>query len=166
MAMVIKSGGSIQQALERAAQEAKYPLKRELELMTAQTKLNMPVLEVFKLAKARIPVPELEMMIMVASLQQTGMAVNIASVLERIQNSIRARRAFREQISAITSEGRLTSKIVAVMPFIVIGFIRKAAPQFVEPLFTTVWGMALLGAAVLSIFGGMVWINKMINIEE
>lgn len=164
MAIVIKSGGSIQSAIEKAAEEAKYPLKRELELMTAQTKLNIPTAEVFKLAKEKIPVPELEMMVVVSSLQQQGMAVNTASVLERIQDSIRARRAFREQISAITSEGRLASKVVGVMPFLVIGFIRQTAPQFVAPLFTTAWGMGLLGASVLAIIGGMVWINKMINI--
>jgi len=165
MAMVIKTGGSMHQAIERAAQEAKFPLKHELELMAAQTKLNMPLPEVFRLAKERIPVPEMEMLVMVASLQKTGMAVNISSVLERIQESIRARRIFREQIAAITAEGRLASKVVAVMPFIVIGFIRKAAPQFMDPLFTTVWGMALLAFSVVSIIAGMLWINKMMNID-
>lgn len=165
MAIVVKSGGSIHSAIERAAQDAKYPLKRELDLMAAQTKLNMPTDEVFRWAMDRIPVPELEMLAMVASLQQTGMAVNVASVLERIQDSIRARRGFREQISAITAEGRFASKIVGAMPFMVIGFIRKAAPQFVEPLFTTAWGMTLVGVSVLAIFGGMAWINKMIKIE-
>lgn len=165
MAIVIKSGGSIQSAIERAALDAKQPLKRELDIMAAQTKLNMPVDEVFRWAIDRIPVPELEMLVMVASLQQQGMAVNTASVLERIQDSIRARRAFREQISAITAEGRLASKVVGAMPFLVVGFIRKAAPQFVEPLFATVWGMALLGVSILAIFGGMAWINNMINVE-
>ena len=50
------------------------------------------------------------------------------------------------------------------MPFVVIAFIRKAAPQFVDPLFTTAWGMGLLGASILAIFGGMAWINKMVNV--
>ena len=159
-----KSGGSIQSAIEKQLR-AKQPLKRELDLMAAQTKLNIQTAEVFKWATERIPVPELEMMVVVASLQHQGMAVNTASVLERIQDSIRARMAFREQISAITAEGRLASKVVGAMPFLVIGFIRKAAPQFVEPLFTTAWGMALLGVSVLAIFGGMAWINNMINVE-
>jgi tight adherence protein B len=166
MAMVIKSGGSIQSAVERAAQEAGYPLKRELDLMAAQMKLNIPTAEVFKWAMERIPVPELDMLVIVSSLQQSGLAVNTAAALERIQESIRARRGFKEQIDAITAEGRLTSKIVAAMPFLVIGFIRKVAPQFVEPLFSTVWGMGLLGLSVLAIFGGMVWINSIIQIES
>lgn len=163
MAIVIKSGGSVQQALERAAQDAKQPLKRELELMAAQAKV-ISITEVFQNAKERIPVPEIEMMVMVASLQRQGLAVNIASVLERIQDSIRARRGFQEQISAITAEGRFASKVVGAMPFVVIAFIRKAAPQFVDPLFTTAWGMGLLGASILAIFGGMAWINKMVNV--
>lgn len=165
MAIVIKSGGSIQSAIEKAAEEAKYPLKKELEVMSAQTKLNMPPAQVFLLAKEKIPVPELEMLVMVFSLQQQGMAVNAASVLERVEESIRARRAFREQISAITSEGRLSSKVVGVMPFLVIGFIRKVAPEFMDPLFTTAWGMALLAGCVISILVGMAWINRMIRIE-
>jgi len=48
MSIVISSGGSLQAAIERASLEAKEPLKRELELMVAQTKLNMPTAEVFK----------------------------------------------------------------------------------------------------------------------
>jgi len=163
MALVISSGGSIHSAIERASQDAKYPLKRELDLMVAQTKLNMPIAEVFKWANERIPVPELEMMVMVASLQQQGMAVNISSVLQRMQESIRARRAFRERVSAITAGDKLAAKVVGAIPFIVIGFIRKAAPQFVEPLFTTVWGMTLLAVSVIAIIGGMFWINKMIE---
>lgn len=165
MALVISSGGSIHSAIERASQDAKYPLKRELDLMVAQTKLNMPIAEVFKWANERIPVPELEMMVMVASLQQQGMAVNISSVLQRMQESIRARRAFRERVSAITAGDKLAAKVVGAIPFIVIGFIRKAAPQFVEPLFTTVWGMTLLAVSVIAIIGGMFWINKMIEIN-
>lgn len=166
MAMVVKSGGSIQSAVERAALEAKYPLKRELDLMAAQMKMNIPTVEVFKWAVERIPIPELDMLVIVSSLQQSGMAVNTAAALERIQESIRARRGFREQISAITAEGRLTSKIVGAMPFLVIGFIRKVAPQFVDPLFSTTWGIVLLGFSVLAIFGGMVWINQIIKIEN
>ena len=51
------------------------------------------------------------------------------------------------------------------MLFVVIAFIRKAAPQFVDPL------LQLLGHGAsrrinLAIFGGMAWINKMVNVER
>jgi len=166
MAIIIKSGGSMQSAIERAASEAKYPLKKELDIMAAQLKLNMPLTDVFRWLANRVSIPEIETLIMVAALQSSGMAVNIAAVLETIQNSIRSRRALREQIAAYTSEGKLSSKVVGAMPFIVIGFIRQVAPQFVEPLFTTAWGMSLVGISVAMIFGGMMWINKMIEMEE
>lgn len=165
MAMVVKSGGSILAAVEKAALEAKPPLKKILELMAAQLKLNVPASQVFRWALERIPVPELEMMVVVSSLQQAGMAVNMAAALGRIQEGIRERRAFREQVSAITAEGRLAGKVVSVLPFLVIGFIRKAAPQFVEPLFTTAWGIALLILSIAMIFGGSIWMNKIMQIE-
>lgn len=166
MAMVLKSGGSMQSAVEKAAQEAGYPLKKELELMSAQMKLNVPAAEVFKRAMNRIPVPELDMLVIISSLQQSGMAVNTAAALERIQEGIRARRSFREQISAMTAEGRLTSKIIAVLPFVVLGFMRKIMPSFVEPLFNTTWGLALLVLSVITIFGGLYWIGILIKIDE
>lgn len=167
MAVIVRSGGGIYAALERAAQNVKDPLRYELERAAAQIRLGVSSDEVFTSLAERTGIHEIEMLATVMTLQKIGLAVNLAAVLERIQDSLREKKLFREQVAAITSEGKLSARVVAILPFLTIGIIRHLMPDFVAPLFTTFEGLVTLGVSTFLIILGLVWMNNMIaNIES
>lgn len=167
MAVIVRSGGGVYAALERAAQNTKDPLRYELENAAAQMRLGVPPDEVFSNLAQRTGIHEIEVLTTLMTMQKMGLAVNLAAVLERIQDSLREKKLFREQVAAITSEGKLSARVVAVLPFFTIGIIRHLMPDFVAPLFTTFEGLVTLGVSTLLIILGLVWMNNMIaNIES
>ena len=56
------------------------------------------------------------MMAMVMEIQQSGMAVNLASVFDQIQINIRNKQALQEEVRAITVENKMAGWIVAAVP--------------------------------------------------
>ncbi|MGB9812382.1 MAG: type II secretion system F family protein [Thermovenabulum sp.] len=165
MAVVLRAGGGLPAAIERAALEAKQPIKGELERMLLEIRAGVPIDEVFKRASERIKIPEIEALAMVTSLQKSGMAVNVPAILDRIQESIRERRAFKEQVKAITAEGRLSATIVGIVPFATIGLMRQMVPEYVSSLFNTPEGIIVFILATAMIITGTFWIRNMIDVE-
>ncbi|MBO8160670.1 MAG: type II secretion system F family protein [Thermosipho sp. (in: Bacteria)] len=157
IAAVLRSGGGLPAALEKASQEVGNPLKKELAQATAEIRLGVPSAVAFKNLTERINLEEMDILAMAVDLQSTGMAVNMASVFQQIQNNIREKQAFEEEVSSITSENRMAVWIVAAVPFGTIGLLRQLAPDFIAPLFETAIGITIFIISVGLIIFGIFW---------
>ncbi|MHB1418661.1 MAG: type II secretion system F family protein [Bacillota bacterium] len=166
MSAVLRSGGGLPAALERAARDIVAPLSSELAQTAAEIKLGKSSAEAFHRLADRINLPEMAMLSLAVELQQTGMAVNIANVFGQIQENIRGGQALSEEVSAITAENRLAGWIVAAVPFGVLGLIRQMAPEFVAPLFNTPLGLVIFGVSTAAIIGGIIWIMRMSSVAD
>jgi tight adherence protein B len=90
---------------------------------------------------------------------------NLAQILETIADTIRDRGRLRRHIRALTAEGRLSAMILGALPFAMAGFLLKTNPTYLEPLYTTSLGIAMiLGSSVLMGLG-FLWMRKIIKIE-
>ncbi len=166
MGIVIRSGGGMPDAVERAALNVRNPLKKELEQASAEIRLGVPEHEVFRRLADRVKIPEMEMLSIAADLQKEGMAVNMANVLSEIQDSIVTRQAFQEEVRALTSENRMAVWIVAAVPIGTISMMRLFAPDFMEPLFNTFIGNMALVACTIAVIVGVIWALKIANTED
>lgn len=166
MNIVVKSGGGMPAALEKAIQEVDNPLKHELERTLAEINLKVPEPEAFKQLAQRLAVPEMEMLSIAATLQQEGMAVNMANVFQQIELNIRSHVAFQEEVRAITSENRMAVWIVAAVPVFTLSIMRFFAPDFIAPLFNTFIGLTALAVASALVVIGIIWALGMANTES
>ena len=141
MSSVIRSGGGIVSALRRSAQVVGAPLNSELTKVASEIELGVSTANAFKNLAERVPMQETKMMAMVMEIQQSGMAVNLASVFDQIQINIRNKQALQEEVRAITVENKMAGWIVAAVPFVTISLIRWSSPDFIAPLFTTTAGL-------------------------
>lgn len=166
MNIVVKSGGGMPAALEKAIREVDNPLKHELERTLAEINLKVPEPEAFKQLAQRLAVPEMEMLSIAATLQQEGMAVNMANVFQQIELNIRSHVAFQEEVRAITSENRMAVWIVAAVPVFTLSIMRFFAPDFIAPLFNTFIGLTALAVASALVVIGIIWALGMANTES
>lgn len=160
MSIVLRSGGGIPDALEKAVQNTKNPLKKEIDQALSEIKLGLPEADVFQRLSERLDVPEIDMLGIASSLQKEGMAVNMANVLRQIQINIRARQAFYEEVSAITAENKLAVWVISCVPFVTIIFMRLFAPDFMAPLFSTSLGTLILTICFCVVIVGIIWAMK------
>ena len=166
MASVIKSGGSMIAALEKAASESKEPLKKELIKASMELRLGVSTTEVFIHLAKRVALPEMLILSIGLELQQKGMPINTANMLLQIQKNIRQRQLLIQEIKTITTENKMAGWIVAAIPFLSIAMMRQFSPEFTDPLFKTVTGMSIFLTCTLIIIGGIYWVMKMTDMKE
>jgi tight adherence protein B len=90
---------------------------------------------------------------------------NLAEVLQTTAETMNMRNRLRREMKALTAEGRISAIIMAVLPFFLFGLINVVNPAYLVPLYSTTIGWALIGFAILLLIAGVLWMQKIINIE-
>lgn len=161
MAVVIRSGGGLPAALEKAIEISEQPLKAELERTANEIKLGLPEPEAFSRLSARVNLPEMDTLGVAFALRKDGMAVNMANVLTEIQTSLRQRQALNEEVNAVVAENKLAIWIVSAVPILTISIMRYVAPEMAAPLFDTLLGVFVLVFCLILIIIGILWSLKL-----
>lgn len=160
MATVIKSGGGLPAALEKAIETSGYPFKKELEQTLSEIKLGLPEPDAFSRLAERVDLPEMNTLSIASTLKKGGMAVNMANVFTQIQISLRQRKAFSEELSTMVAENKLAVWIVSAVPIGSVSVMRFVAPEMAAPLFDTVVGAIVLVFCLILIVVGIFWSLK------
>ncbi|GEA14797.1 secretion system protein [Moorella sp. E308F] len=164
MAASLRAGQSVQQAIEQAALSSVPPAREVLGKIVHNLRSGDNTMTAIEKAGQSIKSRDLEVIAAATGLHmQVG--GDLALVYDQIADGIRDRRAFRAQLGSITSEGRLTANILALLPFVAVGGMRVLQPDYMAPLFNTTTGLVLLFAASGLILVGWLVIKKIIEIE-
>ena len=164
MANGMKSGLSIIQAMGLVKQEMPNPLSQEFDYVLRQNQLGVAVEEAFQNLAKRVPSEDVNMFVTaVVILKETG--GNLAETFETIVYTIRERIKVEQKISAMMSQNLAQGTIVFCMPFAMIAMFYFSDPTFLEPMFSSPIGWAILAAAfTLQLVGGFM-IYKLIQIK-
>lgn len=166
MAAVLKTENNIVAALERAAFDCAEPLKSKLNKTAQEIRLGIPTNIAFESLAKNINVPEMIIISVGIELQQQGMAINMASMLEQVQKNIRNRQSLKDELNVITAENKMAGWIVAAIPFATLALIRMSNPAFVAPLFNTTIGLGIFFVCVSIIAVGLYWLLQIAEMKE
>ena len=78
-----------------------------------------------------------------------------------VKDTLSLRRSLRVQ----TAQAKLSARIVVVMPFILVAAFSLVSPDFLMPFFTSVFGYALLGLALVMQVAGIVLVRRALSVE-
>lgn len=86
---------------------------------------------------------------------------DLAKVLRRLDETMRARNQVRGHVRTLTAEGRISAAVLTVLPPLLLLGISLINPDFLEPLFTTLAGQfVLIGSTALLILGSA-WLFRL-----
>jgi tight adherence protein B len=160
----LQAGHSLQQAVDTVVHEAGDPIAGEFQRVLTEARLGRPLEEAFEAMAKRTGSVDFEWTVMAIRLQRQ-VGGNLAEVLSTVSQTIRDRYALKRQIRALSAEGRLSSLILSLLPFLLFGALLAFNPLFLRPLYTTSIGIMLMaGAAVLMILG-VLWLRKITEIK-
>jgi tight adherence protein B len=164
MVSSLRAGHAYTTAVQVAAEELDDPLASEFQLMADQYRMGLGQRECLKLLLERVNTPDLRLFATAVLIQiETG--GNLAEVLEKLADVIRARFKLAGQIQAITAEGRLSGAILGLLPIAVGITITILNPEYLKPLFSERLGLAMLVIALGLEFLGFLWIRRIIEVE-
>lgn len=160
----LKSGYSFLQGMELVADEAPNPIAQEFRRMLRETNLGYPMDQALDGLSERVPSEDLDLVVTVIKIQRQ-IGGNLAEILDKIVHTIRDRIKIKGEINTLTAQGKLQGIILTLMPPAMAIGIYMMNPEFMMPLFTTLMGKLMLGAAfILQAIGGF-FIKKIVDIK-
>lgn len=160
----LRAGFSFPQSLKTVVEEANSPIKEEMEIVLREMQYGNSIEDSLYALKERMPSEDLDLMIQ-AILIQRQVGGNLATVLDKIVETIRDRTKIQRQIVTLTAQGRLSGIVIGLLP-VILGFVLYLIePQYIGTLFTNPIGLLMLGAGTFSSIIGFIFIRKLTSIE-
>jgi tight adherence protein B len=160
----VKSGLPVNECLKIIAKEAPRPVSDEFEQLVEGQRIGLSLEQSLDRMHERMPLQEVRFFGIVLLIQQkTG--GNLAEALGNLAGVLRGRKLMEGKIKALSAEAKASAMIIGALPFLVMGSVKMASPEYLDPLFLTKPGnFILLGAGVWMSMGIMV-MKKMTKIK-
>ncbi|MGF6918388.1 type II secretion system F family protein [Paraburkholderia sp. 40] len=160
----VRAGIPVVKVLPMVAQESTHPLAGEFKRIGDSLQLGMDLEEVLSAAVQRVHVADFSFFCVCLLLQrETG--GQLGETLENLAGIVRARREIRQKTKALTAETRITVKILAAIPVLIVVSLYMLNRAYIMLLFTTPTGHSILTFAVTAIISGVAVINKIANLD-
>jgi tight adherence protein B len=112
----------------------------------------------------RVPLPEVNFLAIAIAIQkETG--GNLSEALENLSIVLRARKAMKLKIKAITQEAKVSAFIIGALPFVLIGGISFLNPGHLDPFFNTQSGQLTAILSFTWMLIGVLLMRKLINFK-
>lgn len=160
----LRGGWGVQQAIDLVVQEAMPPASVEFKRVQTETRLGMPLEQSLMAMADRLESDDFRAVVTAVTIQRE-VGGNLAEVLDVVASTVRDRGALRRQISALTAEGRLSAIILIILPIIEAVALTFISPGYLEPLYTTLFGIVSLVVGVVLMVVGSIWLIKATKIE-
>jgi tight adherence protein B len=165
MARSLRAGHALTSAFEVVASEMAEPVAVEFGRAFESQRLGLPVEQAIVEMTERTPGNrDLEIFAVSAVIQrETG--GNLAELLGSIAETIRARYRFYGKLRVLTAEGRASGLVLGALPLLMLVLLRIVNPEYLEPLFLTPSGHAVLAAAAGSWLAGLTWLYRLTRVD-
>lgn len=160
----VKSGLPVNECLKIIAREAPAPVCDEFHLLTESLRVGLSLEQALDRMFERMPLQEVNFFGIVLLIQQkTG--GNLAEALGNLANVLRSRKLMTGKIKALSAEAKASAYIIGALPFMVMGAVKLASPDYLEPLFSTPTGNFVLIASGIWMSMGVLVMKNMIQIK-
>ena len=159
-----KSGKSILQAVELAANKLPEPICDEFKKIHHDISFGMNVDKVFERFAKRVDIEEVKYISSsLTILSKTG--GNIVKVFSSIEKTLFAKKKLKEELKNLTASSNLLVKILLFIPVIFVGIIYLLNPRYFDPMFETTLGYIIF-CIIFLIFILYAWfIEKIMKVK-
>lgn len=160
----LDAGTSLLLGMELAGEEGEAPLATEFARVVAESAVGRPLLEALEAMSARIGSKDIAWTVKAIRIQhQTG--GKLADTLRVVAEFMHARQEVRGEVRALSAEARISGKILIGMPITLGAFLFFTRREYIDPLFSTLVGHVMLGAACVGLVLGHLWMKKLGKVE-
>ena len=164
MSSALKSGFSINQALDVVAQENRRPISLEFRQLVQEIRLGVTLEDALQNMVTRLQSDDMELVATaIITARQTGGELTV--IFERLAGVIRERTRIQGRIRAITSMGRLQANLVGVMPFILMIILSYMAQDIMSTFFNSIIGIVAISVVCVLVLTGFLIIRKIVTID-
>jgi tight adherence protein B len=160
----LRGGYGLIQAMKLVAAEMSPPLANEFQRVVSEVSYGLPYDTAFKNMLRRNNSDDLGMVVTAIEIN-LEVGGNLSDILDNIGRIIRDRVRIEGQVKAYTAQTRLSSSVLAGMPFFLGGIIYIVNPGYISVLWTTTIGMMMLGVAIFMVVMGTIVLSRLGKID-
>jgi tight adherence protein B len=164
MVRALKAGHPFSGTLQLVAEEMDDPIAKEFGITFADINYGLDVKQAFMNMLERIPNITL-MTLVTAVVVQRETGGNLAETLSKISGVIRGRFRFNRRVKTLSSEGRMSAWILAMIPFFLFVVIMVTTPSYLPVLLQEPAGLKIVAVSFFLQVVGILWIRRIIRIE-
>jgi tight adherence protein B len=164
MASSLRAGHSFLQALDTVAKEVAQPAATEFQRVVAEVRLGRSAEDALEALAERVGSPDFKWAVLAVNIQRE-VGGNLAEILDNVSDTLRERAQMRRQIVVLTSEGRLSAWVLALMPFAIGLYMFGTNREYIMLLFNSKIGIVMLAGAGLLLVAGILWMRKIVDID-
>ena len=160
----LRAGFSFAQALQAVEEEVDSPIKEEVAIVLKEMQYGSNLEDALSHFYKRVPSGDLDIMIQ-AILIQRQVGGNLATVLSKIEDTIRERNKIYREVKTLTAQGRMSGLVIGLMPFVIGFLIYLIQPSYVSMMFKNPVGIIMMSCGFISGIIGFLLIRKLTKIE-
>jgi len=160
----LKSGLSLLQSFEMAADEMPGAISIELKHILSEIKLGTSFENTLKNFRDRIPLAEVKTLVdSILILRETG--GNLVETFEILSHTLREEDRVRNKIKTLTTQGIAQAVVIICLPFGLAAALNTLAPGYMDPLFEHWIGWILLAVMIFLQALGAYIMKKIVTIK-
>jgi tight adherence protein B len=160
----LRSGFAFTQSVEMAVRQLQSPLKDEFERFLQDNALGSKTDEALHSLVVRTGSYDIEMMVTVILVQRTT-GGNLSEILDNVAETIRERERLQGEIRALTSQQRLTGRVLALYPILLGVLFTAVAYDLMKVLWEEEFGRILLFTAGIFQILGFLVISRILRLD-
>jgi tight adherence protein B len=160
----LQAGYSLPQALDTVVREGQPPMSVEFNRALIENRLGMPVEDALEGISRRLSSQDFSWVVMAVRIQR-DVGGNLAELLMTVAETLRERERLRRQVRVLSAEGRLSGWILGGLPVVFFVYLALANPTYLRPLWTSLFGGAMLVLALVLLAVGTFWLSRVIKVE-
>lgn len=164
LCIALESGSSLVMALRYAADNCDEPLAGELKRTVWDLEAGQGFDEALEKLRARTGGSEFAYLAVAMEIQhQSG--GSLTTILENVSALLQQSVKLKEDLRTKTAQGRLSSRIVALMPFVLLGILSIFSPGYLVEFLASPLGVCLFALAILLEVVGVLLVRRALAID-
>jgi tight adherence protein B len=163
-AMAVRSGLSIVQATEFAAEEAITPMAEVMSRFIQDQRLGTPFEEALNGFADEIGSPDAKLFALVVAIHARS-GGNLAGALDEVSSTIRHRIAVRRELRALSAQGRISGSVLGALPIAFFLVLAATSQHDLAPVYRSSLGIAMISVGLVMEGLAFVWIRRLLRVE-
>lgn len=160
----LRSGLSLVQAIDAIAREGNGEVARQFRRAVGEVQMGSTMEDALTRVADRVQSEDLHWVVATLAIQRE-VGGSLSNIIVSTADMIGERFALRREIRTLSAEGRLSARVLVMMPVLVMMLFLLTRRDYIDVLWTTPLGFfCLITAGILEAFGAY-WIKQMVKVK-
>ena len=164
IASSLKSGLSFTQTISSVARESDGEVAIQFRRVLAEVQIGKNLIEALQDVADRMKSQDFQWTISALTIQRE-IGGNLSEILSTTAEGIRGRSEIRNEIKALSAEGRMSAYVLIAIPMFMLAYLRVSSPEAFGLMFSTGVGLTMIGIVAVLMVIGWAWVQKVVNIK-